>query len=59
MSRSERLHEIEAQKIAETQDGIKLDDGTVQAWCAKQHVEDNRDGTFTLPEWVAKDKGFI
>jgi hypothetical protein len=25
----------------------------------KQYVENNDDGTFTMPEWLALDKGFI
>lgn len=26
-------------------------------WCPKQFVEDNGDGTFTMPEWLAIEKG--
>lgn len=28
-------------------------------WVPKSQVEDNGDGTFTMPEWLALDKGFI
>lgn len=28
-------------------------------WLPKSQVQDNMDGTFTMPEWLAKDKGFI
>jgi hypothetical protein len=27
-------------------------------WCPKSQVENNGDGTFAFPEWLAKDKGF-
>jgi hypothetical protein len=36
-----------------------LYDGSKEEWVAKQHVENNGDGTFTMPEWLAKEKGFI
>jgi hypothetical protein len=38
---------------------LRLYDGTRTEWVPKQFVEDNRDGTFAMPEWLAKDKGFI
>ncbi len=28
-------------------------------WLPKAQVENNGDGTFTLPEWLALDKGLI
>jgi len=28
-------------------------------WLPKSQIEDNGDGTFTMPEWLAKDKGLI
>ena len=28
-------------------------------WIPKSQVEDYGDGTFALPEWLAKEKGFI
>ncbi len=31
----------------------------LRIWVPKSQVEDNDDGTFTMPEWLAKDKGFI
>jgi len=41
---------------------IKKGDNTpseVRTWVPKSQVEDNEDGTFTMPEWLALDKGFI
>lgn len=31
----------------------------LRVWVPKSQVEDNDDGTFTMPEWLAKEKGFI
>lgn len=31
----------------------------LRVWVAKSQVENNGDGTFTMPEWLALDKGFI
>jgi len=28
-------------------------------WCPLSQVENNGDGTWTMPEWLAKEKGFI
>lgn len=31
----------------------------LRIWVPKSQVEDNKDGTYTMPEWLAIDKGFI
>lgn len=31
----------------------------LRVWVPKSQVEYNEDGTFTMPEWLALDKGFI
>lgn len=31
----------------------------LKVWVPKSQVEDNGDGTFTMPEWLAIEKGFI
>jgi len=31
----------------------------VWTWLPTVHVENNGDGTFTMPEWLALDKGLI
>ena len=36
-----------------------LFDGDREAWVPAAHVEDNGDGTFTMPEWLAADKKFV
>jgi len=53
------LTDIAAEKRKESERGLLLFDGARSAWVPKSLVEDNGDGTFTMPEWLAKDKGFI
>lgn len=43
----------------ETDKAYLLFDGAKTEWVPKSQVEDNGDGTFTMPLWLAKDKGFI
>lgn len=31
----------------------------LRVWVPKSQVEDNGDGTWTMPEWLAIEKGFI
>lgn len=31
----------------------------LRVWVPKTMIDNNEDGTFTLPFWLAKDKGFI
>jgi len=28
-------------------------------WCPLSQIENNGDGTWTMPQWLAKEKGFI
>lgn len=59
MSRNDPVT-IDAVIVHETKNAVLLDHGgKSDAWVAKQHVKDNGDGTFTLPEWVAEEKGMI
>lgn len=58
MPRSE-LIDIAAEVRGETEKAYRLHDGTKTEWVPKQFVEDNKDGTFAMPEWIAKEKGFI
>jgi hypothetical protein len=61
MSRDGRdlLTEIAAELQHETDLAFLLFDGDTKAWVPKSMTENNGDGTFTMPEWLAKDKGFI
>ena len=53
------LIDITAQVRGETERAYRIFDGTKTEWVPKSLVEKNEDGTFTMPEWLAKDKGFI
>lgn len=54
-----RLVDVEGVKVRETEDGILLDAvGWKKAvWFPKKHVEDGRDGTFAIPEWLLEERG--
>lgn len=54
-----RLTDIAGEKRGETEKAIQIFDGARTAWVPKSQVEDNEDGTFTMPEWLAKEKEFI
>lgn len=53
------LVEITAKVRGETELGFRLSDGTKSAWVPKAYVHENGDGTFAMPSWLAKEKGFI
>lgn len=56
---ADKLCDLTGVVRGETDIAIRLVvDGTA-AWLPKSQVEDNGDGTFTMPEWLAKDKGLI
>lgn len=56
---SERLTDIAGELRGETPKAFRIFDGKTTEWVPKTLVEKNEDGTFTMPEWLAKDKGFI
>lgn len=56
---SSRLCDISAQLKHETPKAFLLYDGSREEWVSKSLVENNGDGTFTMPEWLAQEKGFI
>ena len=56
---NEKLIDISAQLKGETEKAFRLYDGAKTEWVPKRYVEDNGDNTYTMPEWLAKDKGFI
>ena len=58
MPKSE-LFDMAAEIKGETEKAWRLFDGTKTEWVPKSQVEQNSDGTFTMPEWLAKGKGFI
>lgn len=54
-----RLIEIAATIVHETERAYLLSDGTRKEWVPKSVTQDNEDGTFTMPENLAMEKGFI
>ena len=59
MGDSNKVVTIEAKIYGKTRLALRLDAGGFPEWVPKSQVEDNGDGTFTMPEWLAFDKGFI
>ena len=59
VSNQERLFDIAADIKMETKAAWLLSDGGREAWVPKSVVENNGDGTFTMPVWMAKQKGFV
>jgi hypothetical protein len=54
-----RLCDISAEIRVETARAWMVTDGTQEVWLPKSQAEHNGDGTFTLPEWLAMEKGLI
>ena len=58
-SRRREIVDVRAVIRAETDRAWLLWDGNIQEWVPKSQGQDNRDGTFSMPEWMATEKGFI
>ena len=56
---SDKLIDIAAEVKGETDRAYRIYDGSKTEWVPKSQVENNNDGTFTMPEWLAQEKGFI
>jgi hypothetical protein len=56
---NDHLVEIAAEIRHETERAYLLFDGTREVWLPKSQVQDNGDGTFTMPEWLAVAKELI
>ncbi len=54
-----KLIDIACEVRAETERGLQIYDGKTTEWVPKSQVEQNGDGTVTMPEWLAKSRGFI
>lgn len=53
------LVDLEGVVRGETENAIRLVVDGKSAWLPKSQVEDNGDGTFTMPEWLAIDKELV
>jgi hypothetical protein len=56
---AKELTDIEAEIRGETENAWRLFDGKTIAWVPKSQVENNDDGTWTMPIWLAQEKGFV
>jgi len=54
-----QLIDIAEEKRHETEKAFLIYDGTREVWVQKALVEENPDGTFTMPEWLAQEKELI
>ncbi len=59
MSDRSDIIDIAGEKRAETEKAIQWFDGKTVAWLPKSQIEINDDGTVSMPEWLATDKGFV
>lgn len=53
------LIDIAAEVREERAMALRLYDGARTEWVPRSLVEDNGDGTFAMPEWLAREKGFV
>lgn len=54
-----RLTDIAADVRRETEKAWLIFDGAKEVWIPKSQAEKNPDGTFTMPEWMAAEKGLL
>lgn len=54
-----RLTDIAGELRGETEKAWLVFDGAREVWLPKSQVENNGDGTFTMPEWLASEKGLV
>lgn len=54
-----RLIDLALELRHETKFAFLVHDGDREVWLPKSQVEYHNDNIFTLPEWLAKDKGLI
>jgi hypothetical protein len=53
------LTDVAAKLQQQTDGAYLLYDGKREAWVPRAIVENNNDGTFTMPVWLARDRGFV
>lgn len=59
MPKRHSIVDFEGKLLKETALAYLLEIGGVQAWCPKSETEDNHDGSFSMPEWLAIEKCFV
>jgi hypothetical protein len=53
------LVDIDCEIRHQTDLAYLIDDGDRKVWVPKSQVENNMDGTVTMPFWLARDKGLV
>lgn len=53
------LYDFHAELKHETEMAYLVTDGDKDYWLPKSMTENNGDGTFTLPQWLAEEKGIV
>lgn len=51
--------DVEAELVTESANAWLIFDGKTKDWVPKSEADNNGDGTFTMPYWLAQKKGFI
>ncbi len=59
MIKNHNIIDVAAELRHETDAAFLLDDGDQKVWVPKSLVENNDDGTFQMPEWLAFEKNLI
>lgn len=59
MKKNHDLVDLELTLIHETEKAFLLSDGKKKVWVPKSVVENNEDGTFTMPQSWAEEKGLV
>lgn len=54
-----KLFDFAGELRHETEGAFLVHDGVRQVWLPKSMTENNDDGTFTLPEWLAIEKELV
>lgn len=54
-----KLVDLDLMVKIETPRAWLVTDGDKEAWLPKSQCQNNGDGTFTVPHWLAKDKELI
>ncbi len=54
-----KLFDFAATLKHQTENAFLVSDGDKDYWLPKKMTEDNNDGTFTIPEWLAVEKEIV
>ena len=58
-TKQSELYDFSGQIRHETKKALLVFDGLKEIWFPKSHIEDNGDGTFTIPQWLAEKSELV